>query len=354
MPGSGRGDASGRRADGFDHGTGAGKQATLGHMDVRRYARRVGATLHGAIVAAAVATLALSGWVLWILVFEPERAERLTAGVSPRRFFREVGLDGLDGDLLDAYAGVFAIAHNAGDSIATTRTALERGVDVIEIDVVSLDGRLYAAHDSPHRWYSSFVFRGPSLAQVWRETAGAAAVKLDLKESDPRYVDRVMGFVWANGEGRRVIVASRDPGVLEAFAGRLPSVYRLLSIGSERELEAPRDDPATMASIDGVTIRATLLDAEAVAWFGERRLLVMAWTVDRLGRANDLVGWGVDGITTNNLAIARLLGSDEPGGLRRRRREGDGGGRDATGYQSSRPAKRTAGSTTRSGRTDER
>ncbi len=280
-------------------------------MNLRGYVHRIGTTLHAAIVLAAVAMLALGGLVLYVLIFDAERAERFTVGVSPRQFVRA-----LDGDLLDSYDDVFAIAHNAGDSIATTRAALGHGVDVIEIDVVSLDGQLFAAHDSPNRWYSSFVFRGPSLAQMWRETAGATAVKLDLKESSPRYVDRVMGFVWANGAGRQVIVASREPRVLEAFARRLPDAYRLLSIGSERELEALRADPATIAMIDGVTIRATLLDEETVAWFGERGLLVMAWTVDRLGRANELVGWGVDGITTNNLAIAQLLGSDDPGDLR--------------------------------------
>lgn len=139
---------------------------------------------------AAVGTIAVSGYVLYVLIFEAERAERLTAGVSLGQFFR-----GLDGDVLDSYAEVFAIAHNAGDSIPATRAALARGVDVIEIDVVSLDGELYAAHDSPHRWFSSFVFRGPSLERIWRETANAAAVQLDLKETSPRYLDRVMGFI---------------------------------------------------------------------------------------------------------------------------------------------------------------
>jgi len=280
-------------------------------MTVMRYARWFKRSLHGLTVIAAVATIVLSGWALYILIFDAERAERFTVRVSPRQFFQA-----LDGDILDSYDDVFAIAHNAGDSITATRTALDQGVDVIEIDVVTFDGQLFAAHDSPHRWYGSFVFRGPSLAQIWRETASATAVKLDLKESSPRYVDRVMGFVWANGEGRQVIVASRDPLVLAAFAERLPSVYRLLSIGSQRELDALRADPALATAIDGVTIRATLLDEETVAWFGERNLLVMAWTVNRLGRVNELVDWGVDGITTDNLAIAQLLGSDEPGDLR--------------------------------------
>ncbi len=280
-------------------------------MNLRVLIRSLGTTLHRLLVLAAIALIAVSGTVLYLLIFEPERAERLTIGVSPRQFFRD-----LDGDLLDSYAEVFAIAHNAGDSIATTRVALDQGVDVIEIDVVSLDGRLYAAHDSPHRWFSSYVFRGPGLEQIWRETDRAAAVKLDLKESTPRYVDRVVEFIWAYGEGRRVIVASPDPAVLLQFAERLPSVYRLLSVGSDRELEALRADPALVAAIDGVTIRATLLDRETVEWFAEQRLLVMAWTINQLGRVNDLVEWGVDGITTDNLAIAQLLGSEEPGQLR--------------------------------------
>ena len=298
-------------AKGMERERTAGRRAVPGFERLRSTVGWAGTALHRAVIVAAVATLVLSGWALYILIFDAERAERFTIGVSPRQFFQA-----LDGDILDSYDAVFAIAHNAGDSITTTRVALDQGVDVIEIDVVSLDGQLYAAHDSPHRWYGSFVFRGPSLAQIWRETASATAVKLDLKESSPRYVDRVMGFVWANGEGRQVIVASRDPLVLAAFAERLPDVYRLLSIGSQRELDALRADPALAAAIDGVTIRATLLDRETVAWFGERNLLVMAWTVNELGRVNELVDWGVDGITTDNLAIAQLLGSDDPAELR--------------------------------------
>ena len=59
--------------------------------------------------------------------------------------------------------------------------------------------------------------------------------------------------------------------------------------------------------------RQTLLDAETVGWFRENELLVFAWTVNTLPRANELVGYGVDAITTDNLGILSLFSGSEIG-----------------------------------------
>lgn len=279
---------------------------------MRRRLKPIGRVFHRLVVIAAVASLVLSGYVLWILIFEPDRAERLTSGVSPVQFTQRL----LDADKLDSYGEVFAIAHNAGDSLASTREALEHGADVIEIDVVSLDGRLYAAHDTPERWYSSYVFRGPSLEQVWRASADAAAVEFDLKESSSIFIDRVIAFLQAHQGEQDVIISSPDPMILAQFAERTPEVYLLLSIGTVLRLNTMQQDPARLAGVDGVSIRASLLDRGLVEWFAKQKLLVMAWTVDDLATVNRLVEWGVDAITTNNLNLMELLGSDNPETLR--------------------------------------
>ena len=55
----------------------------------------------------------------------------------------------------------------------------------------------------------------------------------------------------------------------------------------------------------GVSCKHTLLDRRTVRSLHDRGLLVVAWTVDDLDRARDLVSWGVDGLTTHKVEEMR-------------------------------------------------
>jgi hypothetical protein len=179
---------------------------------------------------------------------------------------------------------------------------------VIEVDIVSLNGLLYAGHDAPFDWIGGTVFRGPPLAQIWIASAGAEVIKLDLKESSPAFNEMVLDFL-ADREGQRlVIIVSSQPEVIRLFAERAPSVLRFYSVGSERRLDTVRGDLEFAALLDGVSIRESLIDGEVASWFEDHDLLMLAWTVNDMARINELVELGIDGITTDNLAIMRLLG----------------------------------------------
>jgi len=49
------------------------------------------------------------------------------------------------------------------------------------------------------------------------------------------------------------------------------------------------------------------VDAGLVSWMHQRRLLVLAWTVNDGQRLNELIRLGIDGVTTANLAILQAL-----------------------------------------------
>lgn len=254
----------------------------------------------GLVIAACLA-------LLGFFAFFATEAERYTSGLTPRQFERE-----LDAELLDDYGGVFGVAHNSGDSVAATRQALANGADVIEIDVVSFGGRLYAGHDTPLPFIGDRFFRGPELGEAWEAAHAADAVKLDLKERSPGYLAQVIEFLRARNEVP-VIVATRDRASLDLFAASYPAAIRLLSIGDRHALGRFMADPAEQELIDGITIRHTLLDETSAAWLQAESFLVLAWTVNDVGRMNELVRVGVDAITTDNLAIMRLLGDQERG-----------------------------------------
>jgi hypothetical protein len=285
----------------------AGPAASGGRRWIGRFrsAARIG---EGAVVVLSLAVIAGSAWILGVLAFDPERGETWTSGLRPPQFFQE-----LDTDLLDDYAGVVGIAHNSGDRVEATLEAVIYDADVIEVDVVSFDGQLYASHGLPIPLIGGSLFRGPPLAKIWAASAGAGAIKLDLKESSPEFQELLFTFL-ANRRGqRRVLVVSDDPALLRRLAEREPAVFRIYSVGSANRLRLLDDDPAFTAVIDGVSIRHGLVDEERAARLKARGLLILAWTVNDLERVNELVRLGVDGITTDNLAILRLLGSQHRG-----------------------------------------
>jgi hypothetical protein len=262
----------------------------------------------GLAVVVSLAVIGFCLFVLGVLAFDPDRGETWTSGLRPAQFFEE-----LDADLLDDYANAFGVAHNSGDRIDATIEAISYGADVIEVDVVSFDGQLYASHGLPVPFIGESVFRGPLLAQIWIASAGAGAIKLDLKESSPAFREMLFDFLEIRRGQRRVLLVSDDPSLLRQAAKREPWVFRIFSAGSTERLRLIEEDPAFAAIVDGVSIRHTLIDEELAAWLEERELLTLAWTVNRLERVNELVRLGVDGVTTDNLAILQLLGNRESG-----------------------------------------
>lgn len=276
--------------------------------------RRIRRTIRsGEAVIAGLAVIIIAGCLVFLamLLFFPERGEQWTTGLRPIQFYND-----FEADLVGEYTDLFAVAHNSGDNLYSTLDAINYGADVIEVDVVSVDGRLYAAHDMPPIWIGETMFRGPPLAQIWAASAGAAAIKLDLKESSPEFHELLFDFLADRQGQRRVIVVSGTANTLRLFAERAPEVLRFYGAGNGDRLSLIDDDPSFAAIVDGVTIRDYLIDEERAAWLEERHLLTVAWTVNDLARVNELVELGVDGITTDNLAIVGLLGGRENGGRR--------------------------------------
>src|SRR5687768_2636950 len=162
------------------------------------YTRRV-------IVAVAIVTILASLTLIVFLVFWQDIAEEWTTGRRPNTYN---GV--LDAELLDDYGLVFGVGHNSGDSLAATRQALRSGADVIEVDVASMGDTLVAAHLPPLPLIGHRFFRGPTLEEVWQQSATADVVKLDLKESSPEFRGLLFEFLNSHQDERQIIVATRD------------------------------------------------------------------------------------------------------------------------------------------------
>jgi glycerophosphoryl diester phosphodiesterase len=225
-------------------------------------------------------------------------ADRLRWGKEPGQFYAV-----LDGAPVFGSRAVLGVAHNAGDSGPATALAILHGADIVEIDVVSYEGRLYAAHNPPPGWMPASAYKGPTLELAWKRSEGAKFVQFDLKETSDSTIRRVLHFLETHQDDRRVMISTRDVAALAAIKEQMPDIITMLSIGDFSALDRVLENPDLLDAINGVTIRASLLDEETVTWFQENGLLVIAWTVNDLKTTNRMLGFGVDGVTTDNLAV---------------------------------------------------
>jgi glycerophosphoryl diester phosphodiesterase len=272
-----------------------------------RVAKSLPSALRRAVcLFSALLILANAAALVILFTFENEAAAFFSGG-DPEHFYAELQIG-----LLDDYQGVLGIAHNSGNVIQTTLEALAYDADIIEIDVVFIQDRLHAAHWSPFRFIGDRFFHGPTLAEVWGAAAQAEVIKLDLKDASNEMVDTLLAFL-ANRRraNKEVIVVSDKSEILALLPQAESRMTRLLSVSKDSVLRDLLGDRELLRAIDGVSVRHDLLAEDSATSLKEEGLIVLAWTVNEPERVNELVEWGVDGITTDNLAILQLLGAQQ-------------------------------------------
>jgi glycerophosphoryl diester phosphodiesterase len=103
------------------------------------------------------------------------------------------------------------------------------------------------------------------------------------------------------------MISSRDSQALLYLHGRLPGVTLVFSVAGPDAVHQLKSDSALQNAIGAVSVFQGLVDANLVTWVHQHRLKILAWTVNDGQHFNQLVRLGVDGITTDNLAIIRAL-----------------------------------------------
>ena len=254
--------------------------------------------LRWAIAGGLVIALVAAGVVAWPYV------QRYTGSAPPPQSYDTVQLEPA---LARDYPQVLGVAHNAGNNLGTQSTALRYGADVIEIDVISARGQLVAGRNHWWGWLARQVFRAPSLVQAWDGAAAAETIKLDLMQTDRRFLDDLVAFVAPRAGSRRVMISSRDSSALLYLHRRLPDVTMLFSVAGPDAVHQLKSDSSLQSAIGGVSVFQGLVDGNLVTWVHAHKLVILAWTVNDSERFNQLVRLGVDGITTGNLAILRAL-----------------------------------------------
>jgi glycerophosphoryl diester phosphodiesterase len=240
------------------------------------------------------------------------------------------------------------IGHKGAAALAPENTlrsisrALELGVDMVEVDVLSLaDGTLVLAHSDDLLEISHGTARGrvteeslaelrevapelPTLDEALALLAGSGAgVQLDVKA--PGYERPLIEAVQRYGLAERTLVSSCYPEVL-LLAGELePALRRGLTYPFDRRGVSGRRfmRPAVRVALRGLraalprriagllaradasvaTLQYTVVSAAVVRRCHEAGAQVLAWTVDDPVLYARLADLGVDGVITNDPRI---------------------------------------------------
>ncbi|MGW2486534.1 glycerophosphodiester phosphodiesterase [Streptomyces sp. NPDC001606] len=219
-----------------------------------------------------------------------------------------------------------AVAHRGDpyrfreNTVASLRSALDRGADAVEIDVrLTRDGVPVLLHDETLRrlWdidrpltaLSAEEVRGltagglPTLAEALAAT-GESRVMVDLcGRVSRRVVDRVMDVVRQSGARERVYYCAGAEAMLAVRAADPAAEIAL----TWTTLAPPR--PALLAAIRPrwLNYRFSLVSHDLAARVHRDGHLLSVWTPDTRRSLRRLLALGVDSITTNRIDALHAL-----------------------------------------------
>jgi glycerophosphoryl diester phosphodiesterase len=228
---------------------------------------------------------------------------------------------------------VLRVGHKGADAVVPGNTrasfdaALQAGVDMIEFDVLEVDGRLVLAHDFHDARRREPITLEEGLDHL--ATAAFAGLELDVDLKLPGYEDRVLNALRERELLPRCLISSQYVASLADLRLADPSVrlgwsvpkatrdytqspaYRVPAYAALRAYRAAFPRRAARA------LRERRVDAIMAHWRVVSPALVRAvrgaggalyvWTVDELERIRRLDALGVTGVITNDPRLFTAL-----------------------------------------------
>lgn len=225
------------------------------------------------------------------------------------------------------------VAHRAGglfapeNTVAALKTAIRDGADAAEIDVQQLrDGTLIVLHDAGFRrttgvdlsvqdaaWPevsrldagASFspAYAGepvPTLADMLRAAKGRVDLMIELKENgeDAGMERAVLDMIRQYGMEKQCSIASMDLDVLrrvKRLAPDMETVYISALLISDRY---------DLPYVDSYSVETSSLSLETVANAHAQNKKIYGWTANSIKTLHKLLRCQVDGLVTDNAALA--------------------------------------------------
>jgi glycerophosphoryl diester phosphodiesterase len=223
---------------------------------------------------------------------------------------------------------VLRVGHKGADDLAPGNTlasfdaALEAGVDMIEFDVLEVDGRLVLAHD-----YGDARKRVPPTLEEGLDHLASTGIPLDVDLKLPGYEERVAAALRERDLVDRSLISSQYPRSLAAIRAIEPELRlgwsvprasrdytksRLYAIPAYTALRAFRAALPRMAAkgirehrYDAVMAHKLLVSPALIRAVKRAGGEVYVWTVDDAKHIQRLEELGVTGVITNDPRLFR-------------------------------------------------
>ncbi|MFL6137069.1 MAG: glycerophosphodiester phosphodiesterase [Frankiaceae bacterium] len=215
---------------------------------------------------------------------------------------------------------MLAVAHRTPLTAAGCAALAAAGAGAYEVDVqLSARGVVVShyfplpvlrrvEHDNWRLRRARALGQDALLADVLALVPPDRDILLDLKETAPeRRLALRERLAEQVPDKRRFVVSSERADDLAAMRRHGFRTWRTARgrPGLARLLAGPLD-------ADGVSVRHGLLDGRTVAALRERTPCVVAWTVNGVGRARQLLALGATGITTDSAAVLSAVAATGP------------------------------------------
>jgi glycerophosphoryl diester phosphodiesterase len=227
-----------------------------------------------------------------------------------------------------AAGGYLKVAHRGASALATENSlaaveaALAAAVDIVELDVLAVDGGLRLAHsaaqlqpDSPALEDALELFARTAPPRVW----------LDLDVKTPGYEEGIMRVVSAHDLLERTLVTSFHPQVLREARRLEPRIATGLAYPNDRHGLSERRPfeafvgpglrvlraalPARIgrmlaaAGADAAMLHHALVTPKVVARCRDAGAAVFAWTIETREDLSRVLAAGADGAIANDLSL---------------------------------------------------
>ena len=215
------------------------------------------------------------------------------------------------------------VAHRAGNHLDKLAEAFALGVDYAETDVWLYRGRLEVRHEKtlgplPFLHDHGRLFPGWKprllLPDVLQAAVGQGELFLDLKGAEPGLPDAVASAIEQAGAEDIVAFSSPRWAFLDRLAALLPKATRFYTISNPGRLAELRPR-LNRGEIEAVSIHSGMLSAEIVQKLKQSGVRTMTtWAVKTEADARRVLGYGANGVTSDNLALLAAIRKGELGG----------------------------------------
>lgn len=211
------------------------------------------------------------------------------------------------------------IAHRGGNSRASLHQAISAGVDWLEVDVWWHYGKLVARHDPTiwrlpitvgNRSFGLAPLRPITMERLVDAIRGTDThLLLDIKGRARELPHALVHALHRHHVLDRSAVCTQEWGPIDEALRLEPSLTAFYSLGKPEHFPAYFKRLHEGSASPLISVNHRLLTAARVAALKTGGVTMIAWTVNDLQRAKELVQWGVDGITSDSLPLLGTLGT---------------------------------------------